>query len=122
MLYSLEKNKYIKDIPYKDEFEKWKSSLTNKQYDAIVNKLNNKIDGDEIHTSSWIPGSDWRGTVYQPIYDIACNKNKDAAAKFFGLILYKVIIERDEVWSFGRYKKDGVPIEGLTYFRLYRNP
>ncbi|MFW6016750.1 MAG: hypothetical protein ACOCRK_09960 [bacterium] len=122
MLYSLKTNSYIKEIPYKKEFDVWKSRLTEEQYNSIVDELNNRIDNDEIHTSSWIPGSDWRGTVFQPIYENACNKNVEAAAKFFGLILYQVIIDREEVWSFGHYDKDGVPIKGLTYFKLDKVP
>lgn len=28
------------------------------------------------------------------------------------------MIEHPEAWSFGRYELDGIPIEGLTYFRI----
>jgi hypothetical protein len=38
------------------------------------------------------------------------------------LILWQVIRKRDDVWSYGRYKKNGIPIEGLTYFRLPNPP
>jgi hypothetical protein len=42
----------------------------------------------------------------------------EASAKFFGILLWQVIMDRPEAWSFGRYEKDGIPIEGMTYFRL----
>lgn len=44
--------------------------------------------------------------------------NYDAAALFFGLIVWRVFMEHDEAWSFGRYRLNNVPIRGLTYFRI----
>jgi hypothetical protein len=52
------------------------------------------------------------------IFDVACGMSFEASAKFFGILLWQVIIGRPEAWGFGRYEKDGVPIEGMTYFRL----
>ncbi len=37
---------------------------------------------------------------------------------FFGLILWQVILEHPDSWSFGRYELGDVPIEGMTYFRI----
>ncbi len=71
---------------------------------------------------AWIPGSDWTGTVFQPIYEKACKCNREAAAEFFGLIFWAVLLERNDVWSFGRYEKDGIPIGGMTYFKFGRIP
>ncbi|MEW6425434.1 MAG: hypothetical protein AB1523_11965 [Bacillota bacterium] len=122
MLFSIESQSYIRDIPHRKEFEIWRSRLTDEEYQAIVDELNNRIESGEIHTSSWIPGSDWTGTVFQPIYEKACRYDKEAAAKFFGLIVWAVLLEHDDVWAFGRYEKDGVSIEGLTYFKLSRIP
>jgi hypothetical protein len=42
----------------------------------------------------------------------------DASARFFGILLWQVMMDRPEAWGFGRYEKDGAPIEGMTYFRL----
>jgi hypothetical protein len=60
--------------------------------------------------------------VFQPIYEKACRRDVDAAARFFGLLVWEVVRDDDRVWSFGRYEKDGIPIEGLTYFRLSKPP
>ena len=41
---------------------------------------------------------------------------------FFGLILFNYLMHRpDGVWGFGRFEKDGVPIESTTYFEI-KNP
>ncbi len=120
MLYSIDSDVSIKDIPHRRDYDIWRSRITKQEYDAIFNELNRRIETNEVHTSSWIPGADWSGTVFQPIYEKACRRNVDAAAKFFGLILWEVMMHRPEKWSFGRYEKDGVPIEGLTYFRIQK--
>ena len=120
MLYSLESDSYIEHIPQKHDYDEWTSRISDEHYQAIYDELNSRISDSEIETSSWIPGSDWSGTVFHPIYEDACNFDETAAAKFFGLILWHVIMEHDEVWAFGRYQLGDVPIEGLTYFRIDR--
>lgn len=75
------------------------------------------IDGDGIHTSGWMPGTNWMGTVSEPIYH-ACKKNQTQAALFFGLIVYKVFMERPEAWACGRFVLNGKNIKSLTYFRV----
>jgi len=122
MLYAIESKQYIREIPHRPFYDACRVRLTNAQYQAIYEALDQRVGTDEIHTSSWIPGANWMGTVYQPIYDTACRHDQDAAARFFGLILWHVMLDREEVWSFGRYEKDNIPIEGLTYFRLGVTP
>ena len=85
---------------------------------AIVDELNGRIDTNDIHTSSWIPGSDWSATVFDPIYKKACLQDEEDAGKCFGLFLWVVMMDRPEAWAFGRYEKNQIPIEGLTCFRV----
>ncbi len=122
MLYSLDSQRYICDIPHKEDYDTWRARLSDDECDAIMCELESRIGGDEIVTSSWIPGADWTGSVFQPIYDKACLKNFDASARFFGLLVWETVLNDKNVWSFGRYEKDGVPIEGLTYFKLSNPP
>ena len=122
MLYAIETKQRIISIPHRPFYDLWRARLTDAQYTAIYDALNQRVDKDEIHTSSWIPGANWMGTVYQPIYDVACRYDEAAAARFFGLILWHVMLERPETWSFGRYEKNNIPIEGLTYFRIEVTP
>ena len=118
MLYSIDSCSYIKSIPHRQEFDLWRRGLSGAEYQAIADELNDRIEGGEIHTSSWIPGADWSDTVFEPIYEKACRRNQQASAKFFGLILWAVLLDREDVWAFGRYEKNGTPIEGMTYFKL----
>jgi len=122
MLYSIDSGKYIEKLPHKKEFDNWVKNLPAQDYQKIINALNEKIDESDINTSSWIPGNNWSGNVYEPIYH-ACGDNKEASGLFFGLILFNLLMERqDAVWGFGRYEKNGVPIHGTTYFILQNPP
>jgi len=122
MLYSIDTKSYITAIPHKKNFDVWRGRLSDIEYNAIVDELNARISEHEINTSSWIPGSDWTDTVYEPIYTKACGYNEEISGKCFGLILWVVLMNHPDVWAFGRYEKDGMPIEGITYFKLGRHP
>jgi hypothetical protein len=120
-LYSLKNlKKPVEFVPHKREYAIRKKRLTITQLRRITKKLNSMIKSDEVHTSSWMPGHYWSGTVFHPILVRACRRNEDAAAKCFGLLLWEVMMARREDWSFGRFEKDNIPIEGLTYFKIHR--
>jgi hypothetical protein len=85
----------------------------------IKSRLNEMIDGDRIHTSSWMPGKNWVDTPFQAIYD-ASGRNEDEAALNFGLIVWKVFEERPESWGSAHGMKDGKEIRGRTYFRVLK--
>jgi len=98
-----------------------------KKYDCLVatlaadllpieEKLNGMIDGDRIHTAGWMPGNNWIGTPFQPIYE-ACGEDEKEAGKCFGLIAWKVFEKRPETWASAHGVKDGREIESRTYFR-----
>jgi hypothetical protein len=130
MLYAIDKSRYIEagDIPHAADFRRWRARLTDEQFGAIAAAFEEKIDaqapGQQILTSSWIPGNDWTGTPYDPIYQIACDQNTEESGLCFGLFLWVVLSRRPwpEVWGFGRYDKGGIPIRGLTYFVLDNPP
>jgi len=108
----------VTEVPHRADYDRWRSRLSEDDYQAIRSELLSKIEGGGIHTSSWIPGSEWSGTPFMPIYEKACKGDQAAAAKCFGLILWEVMMDHEDKWSFGRYEKDGVPIEGLSYFKI----
>ena len=120
-LYSIDgqgRTREITDILHATQFNVWRSRLTPAQIDAIHQQLRTMIDGDEIHTAGWIPGNDWIGTVWDPIFTTACQRDTVASGLCFGLFVWKVVRDHPDAWSFGRYEKDAVPIQSLTYFRI----
>jgi hypothetical protein len=122
MLFAIEAGQAITHIPHAREYRQWKRKMSAGEIDAIFAALNARFDVSEIETSSWIPGADWSETVYQPIYEKACNRNSNAAALCFGLMVWEALMNHSAVWGFGRYEKDGIPIRGMTYFRLQVEP
>lgn len=122
MLYSID-DKLITDIPRRRQadFNAWLSNLVDSDYDAVVDAINEYVDGvppDKPFVSSFIPGSDWTGTVYQPLY-IACGQSEEQSGWFFGLIVWKVMIDREEDWMFKLADKED-DILGTTYWRRNR--
>jgi hypothetical protein len=120
MLYATDNGKLtpVTEIPHKMKYFIWLSKLSHTEYNAIINELNRRIDGTEIKTSSLMPGNDWTGTVFEPIYTKACGFDEEQSVLFFGLIVWLVLMDRPEAWSFGRYEKDRTHIKGITYFRI----
>lgn len=122
VLYSIDSGKYVTSVPHKKEFEKWMKNLSIADYSKIEDTLNAKIDQNDINTAGWLPGHDWTGTVFEPIYN-ACGKNVTQAGMFFGLIVFELLMNRqDRVWGFGRFEKDGKQITSMTYFTLNNPP
>ena len=120
MLYSVPDVRRIDHVPHAEEYRAWRTALDRidpQAYQRIHIELDCRFDENEVDTSSWIPGSDWAGTVWEPIYH-ACGQDTVSAGLFFGLLVWQVALDRADYWSFGRYEKGGVPIRGMTYFRI----
>lgn len=122
MIYSLNAEKFLYSIPYIEQYNLCRANLREEDYEAITAHLNKFVEETQIQTSSWIPGANWEGTVFEPIYSDACFCDPNLSAKFFGQLLWEVIMNDEKVWTFGRYEKDGIPIDGLTYFVLSNPP
>jgi hypothetical protein len=122
MLIDIFTNKEIRRIPYREQFELARKRLTAAEFDAIIARINELIDkaGGEIATAGWLPGHDWTGTPFEPIYTKAAQRNYELSARLFGQIVWYTIMKRPERWASGRFEKDGVDIGSRTYFRINR--
>jgi hypothetical protein len=117
MLIDMMTGEPITSVPYGTEYRLFMSRLSHEEIAAIKTALNAKIDGTEIQTAGWMPGNDWEGTPYQPIFERAARHDFNAAARCFGLMVWEVFMERPERWTSGRFEKDGEPIGSRTYFQ-----
>jgi hypothetical protein len=115
MLVDMMSGRQITRVPYEAEFRSFMSRMTSEEIAEIKFALNEKI---EIQTAGWMPGSDWTGTVYQPVYEKAARYDYGAAARCFGLTVWEVFMERPERWPSGRFELNGEPIGSRTYFRI----
>lgn len=116
MLWSFDSGAKVERLPHEREFLAWRKKLSDADYERVVEAISEAIGDDEVSTAGWIPGHDWTDTPYEPLY-YACGKDSEQAGRFFGLIVFKLLMDReDRAWGFGRYEKNGVPITSMTYF------
>jgi hypothetical protein len=120
MLIDIETDKRIERIPYRSEFDALRRRLPEAEFDAMVARINELIDeaGSEIATAGWLPGSDWTGTPFAPIYTNAARGDFARSAMFFGQLVWYAVMGRPERWGSGRYQVNGTDIGSRTYFRL----
>ena len=121
-LYSIPDMKLITRIPHESTNRSIINRISSDNLLAIRNEINRLIDEvidshNELITSGWLPGTDWTGTVWDPIY-IASRNNFKQAGMVFGTLVFEEIMSRPEDWSFGKYQVDGRDIGSTTYFRI----
>lgn len=117
MIFDIDSGKRITRDPFLREYNIWRNRLSEEEYAAIEVKINEMIDGNEVHTASWMPGNNWEGTVFEPIYTKACGMNEEDSGRCFGLFIWYIFQNRTDEWFSGNFEKDGVPIKSRTYFR-----
>jgi hypothetical protein len=134
MLYDFERaqGQQIAGVFYPTDYQNWRGMLIRhaplslpviwSEVDGLF--ATKAVDHQPLITVSWVPGADWTGTPYQPIYSaISTRFAPDIAveysAKFLGLLFMDVAIARPEKWGFGHYELAGKPIKGRTYFLLH---
>jgi hypothetical protein len=117
VLVDMMSGKPITKMPYAAHYRRYMAAMSPEEIAAIKARLNGMIDGTDIKTAGWMPGSDWTGTVFEPVYFKAANQSYSESAKCFGLMVWEVFMERPERWTSGRFEKDGEPIGSRTYFQ-----
>lgn len=112
------------DSAHKDFHNRIKKNMTQGEYDAIMKALAIEFDKaaakneNRCVVSSWVPGSDWTGTVYEPIYN-ACDKEEyptESAKYMFGNMVWRAAIAHRETWIFVKPPKDDDGPLGIKYF------
>jgi hypothetical protein len=117
MLYSLD-GVQVTSIPAsrQADFAAWMQNLSPADYQRVRDAINAYADPRDVFVSSHIPGKDWIGTVYEPLY-FACRQNQTHAGFFFGLIVWQTMIDREDEWYFKPGERDANDVLGMTYFR-----
>lgn len=118
MLIAIETGNVITKVPFEGDYRRVMRKLSAAEIRAMKDELNRKIDAGDIHTAGWLPGPDWTGTPFMPLYETGAGGNYDLSAKMFGLLVWEVFMERPDRWGSGRFEKDGKDIGSRTYFRV----
>ena len=98
MLIDIDSGQEIDRVPFQPEFDALRVRLSEAEFDAMVRRINELIDeaGAEIATAGWLPGSDWTGTPFEPIYTKAARGDFDRSAMFFGQLVWYAVMTRPE--------------------------
>ncbi|MBN1516300.1 hypothetical protein JXA32_07000 [Candidatus Sumerlaeota bacterium] len=112
-------------IPHRQNYNRWRRRLSDADHEQIMETLfhvmNQAIESGEaqgengIFNSSFIPGANWTGTPYQPIYE-ACGQDFEQAQLFYGLLVWEAVMLHDDDWIFIRQQNTPEHPLGLTYF------
>jgi hypothetical protein len=124
MLYAIGEDGTVKQIlsiprSRRGFFDSKMRNLSQEDYQGIKEALAVRFGNTEVACSSFIPGSDWTDTPYEPIY-WACNENTEEAGFLFGLIVWRFVIEHEDSWGFVS-AEESFPdrdIKGKVYFRI----
>lgn len=125
-LYRIHDTEPVLGVPTwaRKDYDRWTKRMDAQDLDAIMGEFDRLIelrmqtqDPDrQIHTAGWIPGSDWIGTVWEPIYEKAALQEPGDAAMCFGLLCFLAFSRRDENWYVGKFELHGKDIGSNTYF------
>lgn len=118
MLRWIDSEENVKKPSRKEQYDKWVARLSAAELDDIFRHINKLIDrGGEVHTSSYLPGPDWRETPLQVIYERVTRGNKTQAGWCFGLLMMQAIIDRKEQWYCMRpLTQDEEGVMGTVYW------
>ena len=113
--------KLVKSVPFQRDFRHWKSNMTAVQIADVKTWIHHQLDMGDVHTTSWMPGSDWRGTPLQAIYSSGTKRSEVAAAKCFGLFVWDCVLERiEESRGFKALREGRLPHKGSDLFSVGR--
>jgi|ERR1035438_4436401 hypothetical protein len=120
MLFDVPSMKKLTRVPYEETYRPLRQALDRidpQAFDKIHEELTARFDEREIDTAGWIPGANWKDTIWWPIY-LAAGEDQEVSAKFFGQIVWQVVMDHPDCWPSGKYELDGIPIRSRTYFRI----
>jgi len=120
MLIDVDTGRSVDLVPYRTQFDTLRKRLSVDEFDAMLERINELIDasGAEIATAHWLPGGDWTGTPFEPIFRKAAPGDSQRSAMFFGQLVWYAIMRRPDRWASSRYELDDKQIRSRTYFRL----
>ncbi len=100
------------------------AKLTAGHRDAMFAELTRRLDGvghttKDFVNSSWVPGSNWEGTPFEPLFD-ACaglHPNQEKYAGWmFGWMLRSAIIKCEDKWEMYKHHDPAPGMPRGTYY------
>ena len=107
MLYWIDNKHPVTEIPRvrKRFYESGLSRLSNCEQLELIDYINQMIDdsiSNNNNTQFMVPGWKAKGIIGDKIFNLiwgkACGKNQELSALWYGLLVFYVMIQRDDVW------------------------
>lgn len=105
----------ITSIPHKVDYDRWMNGITQDQHDKVIETIHKAIDGKDIFNASFIPGAEWEGTPFMPLYE-ACDRDVTNAAYFYGILCWLAVQSHSDEWICYKNSESNIG-RGWTYFR-----
>jgi hypothetical protein len=121
MLEEVLTGRQITEVPHMKELESMLGRMSAAEIEAINTALDamlEEVQPGKAIAASWIPGSDWTGTPFLPIYIKACRRDFMASAGCLGKIFMSRVIDHPELWRSIKQPKDKKDPDGpeTTYY------
>lgn len=108
---------FVDTVWFPNFYSAVRRSIRERGFARLWSHVDERFGKNEVLTTSWEPGKDWRRTPFAVICP-AVGFYPEEAAKFLGLLYCAVAIERPELWGCHHAELNGIPIRGRTYYRL----
>jgi hypothetical protein len=105
-------------IPHQDKCDRWREELDEEDFNEAVASINEYIDNSVgSFTANVIAESDWTETPYHALLYPACNDSQEDFRELFWQIVWHVLMERKDDWTFSRPDKNLRDLKEVTFFR-----
>ncbi len=119
MLYDVDQNEHTEMI-HSSDYDRWRRRLSDEDHQRVIAALHQIMNENDIFKSSYLPGTNWNGTPYQPIY-YAVGESEIDAALFYGLLVWEAVQQHMNEWYFIKQQESDDQPTGMTYFRRSSN-
>jgi len=116
MLLDVHGNRVNRD-PHREQFDAWCHGISNENFQAMEDAINDFCDRNDEFRSSFMPGQDETIGRLFPTLTAACNGNEQDAGLFFGNIVWRILDDKPEEWRFARSEQDEENPLGMFYWR-----
>ena len=110
-------DKRVNRNPHQEQYNSWCSIISNADFQAMEQAINDFCDNHNEFRSSFMPGQDTRIQELFPALTVACSGNEEQAGFFFGNIVWRVVDDRTDEWYFNRSDRDDEHPLGTFYWR-----
>jgi len=116
MLYSVDK-KLMTKVPHAQDYETIRGRISDPELAALESAINMALNTADVFRARQLTPNPIQGSVYEPVYN-AVGQLVEPSSKWIGLLIWHVLMERDDSWMFQNADPDD-PEAGKVYWRMF---